>query len=127
MTTATKTLSFSRIREKVLFLEVVGFSLAILISWITEWFDPPFSVSQVAIESFVILLLGAYTIHATRLLMGRIKRLEGFMVICASCKRVRIDDRWVNIEDVMASGGDLLVSHGVCPQCAEIHYSAYRL
>jgi hypothetical protein len=116
MKTASKTLSLTRIREMVMLLEVLGFSLAILVSWITEWFDPPFSTSQVAVESFVILLLGAYTIHATRLLMGRIKQLEGFMVICASCKRVRIDDKWVNIEDVLASGGDLLVSHGVCPE-----------
>ena len=49
------------------------------------------------------------------------------MVICAQCKRARIDDQWVRIEEVMGRQTDLTLSHSICPECAEVLYSVHRL
>ncbi|MBN2351082.1 MAG: hypothetical protein JXD23_00830 [Spirochaetales bacterium] len=51
-------------------------------------------------------------------MIGRTKYLEGFMTICASCKKVKIDDRWVHIKKVISDKSNLKFSHGICPACA---------
>jgi hypothetical protein len=102
-----------------LILEIVGFFCAIMSCWLTEFFDPPFNFTQVAIETLIIGALGWVTVYLTWHLINRLKYLEGFMVICASCKRVKVaEDTWVSIEGIIRNNSDLLLSHGVCPGCA---------
>lgn len=112
-------------RIGILGVEVTGFSLAIAAAWLTESLDPPFSWSQVLIETVVILVAGVVTITMTQRLVHRIKTLEGFLSICASCKKVRVDGRWIPIEDVLDRGSDLRLSHGVCDDCAQRLYGEY--
>ena len=48
---------------------------------------------------------------------------QEFRVICASCKRVRVADTWVDIEyTAMNQSMGLKLSHGICPQCAKKLY-----
>jgi hypothetical protein len=103
----------------------VGFLLAIFICWITELFDPPFSLQQVVIETVFITAFGCATVFLTWNLIKRIKYLEGFLVICASCKQVRVGDKWIRIEGILANHSDLQLSHGVCPECAEKLYGKF--
>jgi len=112
-------------RIGILGVEVTGFSLATAAAWATESLDPPFSWSQVLIETAVILIVGIVTISMTQRLLQRIKTLEGFLSICASCKKVHVDDRWVPIEEVLDRGSDLRLSHGVCDDCAQRLYGEY--
>ena len=72
-----------------------------------------------------IILLGCFTVSLTWRLIQRIKYLEGFLVICSSCKSVRIDDRWVGIEHVLTDNSKVQLSHGLCPQCAETLYGKF--
>ena len=60
-----------------------------------------------------------------RLVLARIRRLEGILPICSHCKRVR-DDRgdWQSVEDYVAARSELSFSHGICPDCMEQHYEA---
>ena len=107
----------------ILIFEIVGFLLIMLICWVTEVYDPPFSLSQVIIESIAIIILAYVTIYSTWKIIKRIKYLEGFMVICASCKRVKEpDDKWVSLEQNITDKSDLQFSHGVCPECAQKLY-----
>lgn len=46
------------------------------------------------------------------------KVLDGFISICASCKRVRgQDNEWTPVEAYVANKTDAKFSHGICPEC----------
>jgi len=41
------------------------------------------------------------------------------ILICAACRKLCDDDgRWVRMEEYFKNHGDILFSHGLCPQCA---------
>lgn len=54
--------------------------------------------------------------------MATVKTLGGLLPICAWCKKVR-DDKgyWSRIEEFLRHHSDVVVSHGVCPDCIQ-HY-----
>lgn len=50
--------------------------------------------------------------------LAEIKRLEGLLPICSSCKRIRKDDNtWEQIEVFMSKRTDATFTHGICPDC----------
>jgi sigma-B regulation protein RsbU (phosphoserine phosphatase) len=53
---------------------------------------------------------------------SEIKRLQSFLPICAYCKKVR-DDRqyWQQIEAYINERMGTRFSHGICPECYEVH------
>lgn len=118
-------LSKNQVQRKIIFFEVSGFVIIILTCWLTEAFDPPFSFQQVIIETVFILLFGYLTVNLTGKLIRRLIYLEGFLVICASCKQVKAENAWVSIEHIISSRSDLRLSHGICPDCAGRLYGDY--
>ncbi len=62
----------------------------------------------------------------------QVKRLEGFLPICASCKRIRLKgsdhhdpNSWVAIEKYIEERTDAEFTHGLCPHCAKSLYPNY--
>jgi hypothetical protein len=110
------------VQDKVILYEVLGFILAIVICWLTELIDPPFSFAQVIIETVSISLLGYLVISNTTNIIRRIKYLEGFYVVCAECKQVRIKEKWCPIEELVVHKSDIRISHSICPPCAQKLY-----
>ena len=55
--------------------------------------------------------------------LGQVKKLSGFLPICASCKKIR-DDKgyWQQIEQYITEHSEALFSHGLCPECAKKLY-----
>ncbi len=55
--------------------------------------------------------------------LAEIKKLSGFLPICASCKKIR-DDKgyWRQIERYISDHSEALFSHGICPDCAKKLY-----
>ena len=55
--------------------------------------------------------------------LSKVKKLSGFLPICASCKRIR-DDKgyWNQIESYIRDHSDIDFSHGICPECAQKLY-----
>ena len=52
--------------------------------------------------------------------LGRIRRLEGLISICMSCKKIRgEDDDWQQLEKYLCEHSDAVFSHGICPVCLE--------
>ncbi len=52
--------------------------------------------------------------------LARVKKLEGIVPICMSCKRIRDDQSsWHLLETYLSEHTDAMFSHGVCPQCKE--------
>lgn len=55
--------------------------------------------------------------------MENVKTLKGFIPICAKCKKVRDDQGyWGQIEKYISEHSAALISHGLCPECAEELY-----
>jgi PAS domain S-box-containing protein len=55
--------------------------------------------------------------------LAEIKKLSGFLPICASCKKIR-DDKgyWQQIEQYISDHSEALFSHSLCPDCARKLY-----
>ena len=50
--------------------------------------------------------------------LSHVKKLQGMLPICASCKKVRDDDGyWQQIESYISDHSDAKVTHGICPEC----------
>ena len=51
--------------------------------------------------------------------MSEIRRLEGILPICMSCKKIRDDGGyWHNVELYIEEHAAVDISHGLCPNCA---------
>jgi len=50
--------------------------------------------------------------------LSEVKKLQGFLPICASCKKIRNDDGfWQQIEFYISEHSEAQFSHGFCPDC----------
>ena len=58
--------------------------------------------------------------------LRQVKKLSGFLPICASCKMIR-DDKgyWQQIEQYISEHSEALFSHGLCPECAKKLYPEF--
>lgn len=61
--------------------------------------------------------------------LSHIKRLEGFLPICAQCKRIRLEGgepqnkrSWIKIESYLSTRTDAQFTHTICPECMEELY-----
>lgn len=55
--------------------------------------------------------------------LSEVKTLQGFLPICAYCKKIR-DDKgyWKQIEAYIRDHSEAEFSHGICPDCVEKHF-----
>jgi len=52
-----------------------------------------------------------------------VKTIEGFIPICASCKKIRDDSGyWNQVESYIKNRSDVEFSHSICPECAKELY-----
>lgn len=52
--------------------------------------------------------------------LTEVKRLQGILPICSSCKKIRDDNGyWKQLEAYISEHSEALFSHGLCPACAE--------
>ena len=55
--------------------------------------------------------------------LTQIKRLEGLLPICASCKSIKDDTgKWIELETYLPGHSDAEFSHGICEACAKRLY-----
>ncbi|MFA6636226.1 MAG: PAS domain S-box protein [Candidatus Omnitrophota bacterium] len=64
--------------------------------------------------------------------LGHIKRLEGLVPICSSCKKImktgsdpKKTESWVNIEKYISDRTEASFTHGLCPDCIGKLYGDY--
>jgi AmiR/NasT family two-component response regulator len=59
--------------------------------------------------------------------LKEVKRLQGILPICASCKKIR-DDKgyWQRIEAYIRDHSEAEFSHGICPDCAKKLYPEFN-
>ena len=55
--------------------------------------------------------------------LASIRMLQGLLPICSYCKGVRDDTGyWQRVEDYLGAHTDADFSHGICPDCFELHH-----
>ena len=89
--------------------------------------DTPTSYSQrigeIIIELSIFLVVMTTQLVLFRKLFERIKLLEGFIPICAKCKKIRNkEDKWEQMEDYISRHSLAKFSHGLCYDCARELY-----
>jgi hypothetical protein len=117
-------------RSLIVFGETAGFLLAILIIWLDEVADLPhflFNAPKVPArfeealwESGFALLVCGCMIAVTFWLLRRITRLESFIEMCAWCRKIKVEGRWISFESYLSEKDKLTTTHGLCEPCAEI-------
>ena len=60
--------------------------------------------------------------------LANVKQLSGLLPICSHCKKIR-DDKgyWNQIEDYLDTHSEAKFSHGICQDCAKLHYPDFNL
>ena len=55
--------------------------------------------------------------------LAEVRKLRGYLSICAWCKRVRDEkEGWQNVEEFVQSHTDVQFSHSICPVCFKKHF-----
>ena len=112
--------------NSILWIEGFGFSLIILLSWLTEIIRIPHLLygeaftpnwSRAVLRSIVVSLIWLWVYLATRRLLKRLHYLEEFMRICGWCRKVCQDGEWVPMEKYFSSKFATQTTHGMCPDC----------
>ena len=112
----------------VLVYEAVAFAAILAIVWIDEIFEIPEALLRPytrhpelwegLLETVAIVAIAATILRMTRRVLSRLFYLESFLKVCAWCRKIQREDRWVTIEEYLASGFATRTTHGMCPECA---------
>lgn len=118
-----------RMGTRIIVAETIGIMAIILLLWLNELIDLPHLIfgsgttpvnwHESLMETIVVLILGAALLMFTRHSINRIKYLEGFLSMCASCKRIRVNDTWIPLEEFLSTHSNTVLSHGLCPHCLQ--------
>jgi hypothetical protein len=124
---------FHRIRRHVILLEVLGFSLMVLLVWLNEYVDFAQYVfgapkvkphpEEALLETLFLAVLLFMVITLTRVFFKQIHHLEGFLPVCSHCKSIRLPDgSWISIEQYMHEHSDVVMTHSICDKCVKALY-----
>ncbi|MDD5678206.1 MAG: hypothetical protein PHW60_09495 [Kiritimatiellae bacterium] len=106
--------------------QALVFVLLICLIWACEqsdilsfYFDASMASSGILrayVMSIGVLVCAFVMIGNTYLQQKRI--VSGFMIICAYCKQIKIDNNiWEQIEGYISKHSQATFSHGICPKC----------
>ena len=115
--------------QKALIWHGLGFVTLLVLTWCDSLFDlahylagfPPRTadIGEIVIKSGVIVLLWIGSAYKLYLIVSRLSYLENFLRVCAWCRRIEHQSRWLSLEEHFQQRTGAMVSHGICPKCAE--------
>jgi hypothetical protein len=76
-------------------------------------------INRTAITTAVIVLLWMFSAYKIYLVVSRLSYLESFLHVCAWCRKIEYNDRWLSLEAHFMHKTGGRVSHGICPECSE--------
>lgn len=125
----SKTLRIITISQLSIFLLLLCLTLGNEIIDIPHYVfhDAPTLYSQrsgeIIIELSIFFIVMAFEAALLKNLYKRIRLLEGFIPICANCKKIKnTEDHWEQIEQYITKHSLAQFSHGICPDCARKLY-----
>ena len=115
--------------------EIIGFGIIIIFLWLDEIFDiphylfrskvTPVNLSESIFETVIIICLSIVIIKITMNLLRKVHYLEGFLHVCSMCKRIRVKDDWIPIEDFIKEHSEALYTESLCPKCIDAYYGGF--
>jgi hypothetical protein len=112
---------------RIVLYQHFGFLIIILICYLNEllqlpsliFSDKPFAFvfRRSTLEMLMILAVWLMVSRLTGRLLNRIRQLESFMHVCAWCRRIDCQGKWMPLEKFMEQSYDTPTSHGICPDC----------
>jgi hypothetical protein len=124
----------SRQARSIFIWQVIILLMFLLLTTTNEIFDVPHILfkdtattwiqrrGEMSIELIIFVFAVGLEWFLFRRLIQRIRVLEGFLPICASCKKIRIEAQWEQIEDYIARHSLVQFSHSICPECRKKLY-----
>ena len=80
-------------------------------------------LGEIMIELSIFTIVMVIQIVLFKNLYKRIRLLEGFIPICANCKKIKTtEDQWEQIEKYITKHSLAQFSHGICPDCVRKLY-----
>ncbi|MCB1045158.1 MAG: hypothetical protein KDC35_19605 [Acidobacteria bacterium] len=65
--------------------------------------------------------------HELEQALAKVKKLTGFIPICAHCKNIRDDSGyWTELEVYLSENSEAALSHSICPKCKEHYFPDYE-
>lgn len=117
-----------RLLRGLVIAEAIAFGSCVAVIWLDEWLDLPHLLLgepasparfvEAGVESGCIAVAGTLAVLATVALLRRLRRLETYVAMCAWCREVRVNGRWMPFEEFLLLQGDLRTTHGICERCA---------
>jgi phosphoserine phosphatase RsbU/P len=92
--------------------------------YITKPFDPRELRARLHVGVRIVQLQKALMERFQELedALKRVKQLQGLLPICSYCKKIRNDrNYWEQVDAYITSHSEAQFSHGVCPDCYEMH------
>lgn len=81
---------------------------------------------EVIVEIFTYFVVILFSYHYFRRKIEKeIKILEGFIPICANCKKIRHDINWQTLEEYISANSLATFTHSICPDCVTQLYPDY--
>ena len=120
--------------KRIIAVEIIGMSSIIVLLWLDDFVDlsslfgVPYKTMlllQTIVTTILCILVLFWLTSKTRIILKRLKRLEGLLPVCSFCKKIRVNEEWVAIERYVSEHSDAVFSHGFCPECGEQHYGKY--
>jgi hypothetical protein len=112
--------------SRILWYQGIGFLILLIFPWIVEISDLPvnfgignisFNWHECLLENIIVVAVAIPVMLLTRQLLSRLYYLEGFLRVCAWCKKLENIDEWIPIEDYLKQKFKTESSHGICPEC----------
>ncbi|MGO9122273.1 MAG: hypothetical protein ACLQPD_32255 [Desulfomonilaceae bacterium] len=73
------------------------------------------------VSIYFIVIFSSYY-YFRKKIEKEIKILEGFIPICANCKKIRQDVDWNTLEEYISANSLAKFTHSLCPDCISILY-----
>ena len=114
--------------SRILWYEGLGFLAIITLSWVDELSDLTRLVGahqyipnwrESALETLIVVLVAIPVMILTRKLVSRLYYLEGFLRVCAWCKKVNYNGKWVPLTEFLELRFQAKTSQGLCLICLE--------
>lgn len=114
--------------SRILLYEGVGFFLIIVLSWLNELSDLASLVGasqyvpnwrESALETLIVLLAAIPVMILTKRLGSRLHYLEGFLRVCAWCKKLEHNGEWIPLEKFFETKFQTETSQGMCLVCMD--------
>lgn len=109
-------------KPRTIYHELLGFGIILLFCILDDMCPVEISrVQHALIEAIVIIGVATPIIIKTKRTSSKLYRLEGFLSLCAWCKKIKVNNEgiegWQTIEELTVSEHNIKASHGICPEC----------